>query len=209
MDDHQILIDALSRSAQAVKRPLSTPLRVAVWVGLALPSGIAASFLLPHGWTDWSRPGAVWPFVSLILSFILGAMAIATGFQLGIAGRKVMSWKSFAPMIVAWLVACGMNIVSSPDPIGRFGSGAYCFSFMTLSSIPMVALAIILLGRTGALQPSKALAVAGLGIAFMTSTLLMLCHSVNEELFDFAMHLLAGGLIVVATVVLGRRWVAV
>jgi hypothetical protein len=111
--------------------------------------------------------------------------------------------------MAAWLAASVMSIAASPEPVGRIGSGTYCYSFMVLASLPMIPLAIAALRRTRALRPGRTLAVAGLGIAFMTSGLLMLCHSVDEQMVDFMMHLAAAGTIVAATVRLGWRWVQV
>ncbi len=209
MADHDTLIDSLSQSARPVRRPLPTPVRVALWTLLALPCGVLVTLHLHHGWTDWSRPGALWPMIALGLSFVLGALGIATGFDLGIAGRKVIGWTVFVPLIAAWLAASAMTLSLSADPIGLIGSGSYCYTFMTLAGAPMVVLAILMLRRTRALQPGKALAVAGLGIAFMAATLLTLCHSVDGQVIDYVMHLAAGLTLVGATVLLGRRWVAI
>ncbi len=209
MSDHDRLIDTLSQTAGPVRRPLPTTLRAALWIALALPCGVAATSLLHHGRVDWSQPGAVWPMIALVLSFVLGALGIATAFDLGIAGRRAATWKLFLPLIGAWLAASLVEILISPNPIGHFGSGTFCYSFMTLASVPMIPLAVLALRRTRALDPDKALAVAGMGVAFMTSTLLTLCHSINAQLVDFLMHLAAAATIVVATVVVGRRWVAV
>ena len=209
MADHENLIDTLSRSAGPVKRPLPTIVRATLFLCAGLPCGVLATSVLHHGWTHWSQPGAIWPLVSLILSFAVGALGIATAFDLGIPGRKTPAWTVFALLIAAWLVAGVMSIAVSPDPVGRFGSGTYCYSFMTLAGAPMVLLAILALRRTRALKPGKALAMAGVGVAFMASSLLMLCHSIDEQVIDFLMHIAAAATIVVATVVLGRRWVAV
>src|SRR6185312_10957526 len=209
MVDHESLIDALSRSAGPVKRPLPTLVRAAVWTGVALPCGVLATLFLHHGWTDWSQPGAIWPMITLVLSLVLGTLGIVTAFDLGIAGRKVAGPRLFVPLVLAWLAASLLSIAVSPDPIGRFGSGSYCYRFMILASLPMIPLAILALRRTRALRPDKTLAAAGFGIAFMTSGLLMLCHSIDEQVIDFSMHLAAAATIVAATVVLGRRWVRV
>jgi len=209
MADHDTLIETLSRSARPVTRPLPTAVRAALWTALALPCGVVVTLRLHHGWTDWSRPGAVWPMIALVLSFGLGALGIVTAFDLGIAGRKVAGWKVFAPLMLAWLVASAMSLSLSADPIGLIGSGGYCYTFMTLAGAPMIVLAILMLRRTRALRPGKTLAVAGLGIAFMAATLLTLCHSVDGQLIDFVMHLAAAATLVAVTVLVGRRWVAI
>ena len=209
MGNHDGLIETLSRSATPVKRPLPTAVRVAVWTALALPCGALMTVGLQSGLTNWSQPGAAWALVALVLSFVLGALGLATAFDLGIPGRKVVGWQGFVPLIVAWLIASAMSIVINPDPIGRWGEGSHCYGFMTLAGAPMIVLAIVALRRTRALAPGKALAVAGLGIAFMTSTLLTLCHPIEGQLADFLMHLAAAGTIVAVIVVFGRRWVAV
>jgi hypothetical protein len=207
MVDTNTLIDTLSRSAPARRRPAPTWLRAAVWTLLALPSAELALFAFPRFATDWTRPGALWAMLSLVLAFAIGGYAIDTAFAISIPGRPFHAWKALIPMVAAWLA---LNIVSLFDnPVGHLGQGIYCYAFLMTAGAPMIALAILGLRRTRALHPGRSLAMAGLGAAFMSMALLSLCHPVGEHLIDFAMHLLAALTIVGLTVLLGRRAVAI
>ena len=71
----------------------------------------------------------------------------------------------------------------------------------------MMVLMIASLRKTRALHPVRSLAMAGLGVSCMAVTMLAFCHPVHLHPMDFVMHLAAIALIIVMTVLLGRRWV--
>jgi hypothetical protein len=147
--------------------------------------------------------------LALLSSLAAGAVAIWTAFDTSIPGRNFPRRGWFALPIAAWLVAIVGSFTISPDPIGRAWNGSYCFVFMVMASLPMIALFVISLRQTRTLEPRRSLSIAGLGIAFMTLTLLTLCHPVTENMLDFVGHLLAGTTIVAVTIFSGRRWVTV
>ncbi len=213
MVDHDALIDTLSQSLPPVKRPAATGVRAAVWVVLALAAGTLATQLMRTRPTEWSHPGALWAALELGLSFGVGSLAIVKAFNLSIAGRKTAGWRTFLPLMGAWLAAGLAGIVYPSGltwpPVWHRGSGAYCYSFMLLAALPMMGLAILAIRRTRTLYPVRSLGLAGLGIAFMTMTLLSMCHSVGGDLPDYIMHMVAAATIVVLTVVVGRPWVAI
>lgn len=203
------LIERLSRDVRPVKRPTSPWRRTLGWMLLALPCGFLATLLLRHEGTDWSQPGAAWAALEVLLSLCLGALAVATAFDLGIAGRRAPGWRWFAPLLVAWLVAALAGMAYSADPLGRLGEGLYCYVFMLLAGLPMLAMAVVSLRRTRALRPERSLLIAGLGSAATTQCLLGLCHPVAAQLFDLMMHLAAAATLALLAVLAGRRWVAV
>jgi hypothetical protein len=106
-------------------------------------------------------------------------------------------------------VASLVCVTHAPAPWGHFGSGSGCYIYMVTASLPMIGLSILSLRQTRTLYPLRCLAAAGLGTAFMTMTLLSLCHPASGDLLDFVGHLIAAATIVVVTIGLGRRWVAV
>jgi hypothetical protein len=203
--NHDLLIDKLSDTAKPVKRVWPTRWRVAAWVIAVLPCGTLTSWALHNRFTDWSQAGAVPALVALLLSFIIGASAMAAAFTLSIAGRQPLRLKWAALLAVLWL---GVNLLNmSPSSTLKVGEGVHCYLFMLLASLPMIVISIASLHRTRSLYPGKTLALAGCGIAFMCSMLLSLCHEVHLHRFDFAMHLTAGLSIIILTVLAGRRWV--
>lgn len=209
MRNHDSFIDRLSDSAQPVRRTWPTAWRVAGWVAAVLPCGALSSWVLHGRYTDWSQTGALMAMVALLLAFILGTGAIAGAFTLSIAGRQPPAMRWLAGLALLWL-ALNLANLSLPQPVagaGRFGEGIHCYLFMLLASLPMMVISVACLHRTRSLSPAKSLALAGCGIAFMSSVLLSLCHNTHLHLIDFIMHLAAGMTIVALTVLTGRRWI--
>ncbi|ORM71945.1 NrsF family protein [Pantoea rwandensis] len=206
MNNHDLLIEKLGRDMQPVKPPRPTGWRVLMWLLLALPCGIAASFLVQRTLTDWSQPGAMRAAVQLALAFTLGLLAIRSAFNMSIAGRRSLSWKALLPLGLLWL---GLSLSSIPHAVieAHDDDSTRCFTFLLVVSTPMIMLMIASLRRTRALHPVRSLAMAGLGVACMAVTLLAFCHPVHLHAMDFVMHLAAIAVIVTMTVLLGKRWV--
>lgn len=209
MRNHDPLINQLSESAQPVRRIWPTAWRVAGWAAAVLPCGALSSWALHSRATDWSQPGAMLAMIALLLSFILGLGTTAGAFTLSIAGREPPKIKWLLLLALLWL-ALNLGNLSLSQPAagaGRFGEGIHCYLFMLSASLPMIVISVVSLRRTRSLSPGKSLALAGCGIAFMSSVLLSLCHRTHLHTIDFAMHLAAGITIIVLTVLSGRRWV--
>ena len=103
MNNHDLLIEKLSRDMQPVQPTRPTYWRVLMWLLLALPCGIAASFLVQRTLTDWSQPGAMRALIQLALAFVLGLLAIRSSFNISIAGRQSISRKALLPIALLWL----------------------------------------------------------------------------------------------------------
>ncbi|CAO97883.1 NrsF family protein [Erwinia tasmaniensis] len=208
MRNHDRLIDQLSNRAGPVKRIWPTGWRVAAWTIAVLPCGMLSSWAFHSKYTDWSQPGAFPALISLLISFIIGASAIAGAFNLSIAGRKPLRLRWAALLAMLWLA---VNLLNTTSPTltaaGRLGEGVHCYLFMLTASLPMMIISIICLYRTRSLYPAQSLALAGCGTAFMSSVLLSLCHGTRLHLFDFFMHLAAGITITAITMLAGRKWI--
>ncbi|MFZ4874377.1 NrsF family protein [Janthinobacterium sp. Mn2066] len=210
MTKHDALIAQLCSEMQPVKRPAAPWLRAALWMLVALPCGFIASLAIHRHGSDWSNPGALWAGLAIFVSFCLGTVAIATAFTLSIAGRRLTHrhWRSLTALSVAWLMVNLIDVTFSSEPWGDFGDGIYCYTFMMLAGLPMMALMIAALRRTRSLHPGPSLAIAGLGIASMTQILLGFCHPVAGDVMDLIMHLAAAATLVAVCVLAGRRWIA-
>ena len=206
MNNHDLLIEKLSRDMQPVQPMRPTYWRVLMWLLLALPCGIVASFLVQRTLTDWSQPGAMRALIQLALAFVLGLFAIRNAFNMSIPGRRSVSWKVLLPLGLLWL---GLSLSSIPHAVveAHDNDSTRCFTFLLVVSTPMMVLMIASLRKTRALHPVRSLAMAGLGISCMAVTMLAFCHPVHLHPMDFVMHLAAIAVIIVLTVLLGRRWV--
>lgn len=210
MADHEQLIERLSRSAAPVTRPLKAGWRTLSWIAVALPCGIAAGLLLSRTLTDWSQPGAAWALGQLLLTFIAGMLAVRNAFLMSIAGRAPLGWQWFVPLAAVWLVSIVSNLhLHRTVALHASVEGPNCYLFMVTVSVPMVAIVIAYLRRTRTLFPARSLATAGSGVACMALTLLSLCHPTHISLMDLLMHIAAFSTIVLATMALGYKWVAI
>lgn len=208
MTNHDALIEQLCREASPVQRPASPWQRARNWMLVALPCGFLASLIMPSKAADWSQPGALWAGLGMLVSLGLGAFALKTAFALSIAGHKMPRWRWLAAFSVGWLLVELLAITSSGDPVGHFGEGVYCYTFMMLAGTPMLLIVIAALRLTRSLYPAGSLALAGLGIAAMSQIILGFCHPVAGELMDLMMHLAAAVTLIVIAVLAGRRWIA-
>ncbi len=209
MRNHEQLIERLSQSAQPVKRLRPTAWRVAGWIALVLPCGMLSSWVLHRHFTDWSQPDALPAMAALLLAFILGTCAMAAAFTLSIAGRQPLRMRGALWLAVLWLALnlSTMSISGTEAGAGQPGEGMHCYLFMLSASLPMMVISVISLHRSRSLFPGRSLALAGCGIAFMSSMLLSLCHDTHLHPLDFIMHLAAGVTIVALTVLAGCRWI--
>lgn len=209
MRNHDQLIDELSQTVRPVTRTWPTAWRVVVWAAAVLPCGMLTSWALHSRFTDWSQPGSWLALITLLLSLATGTGAMAAAFTISIAGRQASGLKWCALLAAVWLVINLLNSApaSPPAGAGHWGEGIHCYLFMLSASLPMIAISIACLSRTRSLRPGQSLALAGAGIAFMSSMLLSLCHEVHLHRLDFTLHLAAGVTIVVLTVLAGRRWI--
>lgn len=208
MVDHEELIEQLSSGVPAVSRPLSVPLRAVVWASLAAALGFAATRLIPTARLDASAPGA-WLFLANAgLSLLLGALLLGAAFRTAIPGRAAVGRTWILALVGLWIVANIGSIAGARDPVGELGEGQYCFRFVLVAGLPMMAVTLLALRRTGALRPWRTLAIAGAAIGFLAFGLLAFCHPAGMNAIDFAMHLLAAVAVALVTVVIGRRLIA-
>jgi hypothetical protein len=208
MADHDVLISQLSQDAGPVRRLWPNSLRVAAWLLTALPCGWLSSLVFYRAVTDWTQSGALLAALQLLVAFITGTLAIRNAFLLSIAGRRPLGWKWFIPLIALWLCCAMLSLGRSPLQ-AHHPDEVNCYLYMMAVSAPMMAIVIGYLRRTRALYPLRTLAVAGAGVACMALTLLSFCHPVEVHPLDFLLHVAAAGTIVVATMVMGWRWVKV
>lgn len=209
MNHHDALIERLSRESTPVKRPASPWQRALGWMLVALPCGFLASLMMPSAAASWSDPGALWAGLGMLLSLVLGTFAMKSAFALSIAGHKPPQWRWLGWLSVAWLLVQLLQVTSSDDPVGHFGEGIYCYTFMMIAGIPMMVVVVAALRWTRSLYPARSLTIAGLGVASMSQIILGFCHPVAGELMDLMMHLAAAITLIAIAVLAGRRWIAI
>lgn len=209
MVDHERLIEKLAKDARPVRRVAPAWIRALGWMPVALGFGYLATTLSHREATDWSGPLAWIAVVNIILSLSLGLAAFMASLSSGIAGQTVRMpiWTIVA--LAIWLGLAITGIGLSRHPMGAIGQGSYCFTFVLTAGLPMSAIAIIALRRTGSLRPTQSLALSGMAIGFMAFGLLAFCHPIAMSMVDFLGHMTAALLLCGGSILLGRKAIAI
>lgn len=208
MVDHDTLIAGLTRDMQPVRRVAPGWMRAFAWTPVALSFGYLATTLSHREETDWSGPLAWVAIANIILSLCIGLAAFMAALSSAVAGRTMQMPLWTVVALVAWLALAIIGISVSRHPMGAIGQGSYCFTFVMTAGLPMIAIAIMALRRTGSLHPTRSLALSGIGIGFMAFGLLAFCHPIAMSIVDFLGHLMAALLLCGIAIVAGRKIVA-
>lgn len=206
MADHDALIERLSRSATPVRRLRPAPVRAVLWAAVALACGWIATAGIGTPVTAWSS-GDYGSMAQFVLLLLLGGTAFAGAFEMSIAGLTSRLLPVVVTGFLAWLAISLGSIALSDEPRGSLGDGIYCFTFLLVAGLPMMALVMTALRSTGSFRPGPTLLSAGIGVAALSAALLALCHPFALQLVDFLMHLAAVACIMVLTTMLGARWI--
>ena len=110
MNNHDLLIEKLSRDMQPVQPMRPTYWRVLIWLLLALPCGIAARFLVQRTLTACSQPVAMRALIQFALASLPGLFAIPNPCNLSLLGRPSVSWTVPLPLGFSWLGLCSRRI---------------------------------------------------------------------------------------------------
>lgn len=203
MSDHQQLIKKLSSEMRPVDPLAPTSIRILKWMALALPLAIVSSVMVHRGLTDWTQPGAGLAVAQLLLAVIIGIAAAWNALTLLIPGRDTLPTVRFVLAGGLWLL---LNIMSIPaHPVApTHDHGTFCYLFLMVVSAPMVITLLWTLRLSGGLYSQKSLLMAGISVAAWSVSLLSLCHPVQQDRMDFALHVAAVATIIGITMIIGR-----
>ncbi len=204
MVDHDDLIHQLASDAPAVSRPLPIAPRALVWAAVAVAAGFAATRLIRTAVTDGSTlVGGVF-VANAAVSLLVGVLALASAFRMSIPGRPRQGLAWMVALVLLWAAVNAASLWLSGNPVGHVGDGRYCFRFVVVAGAPMIVVTLLALRRTRSLRPVPTLAMAGAAIGFLAFGLLAFCHPAGMTVIDFAMHLVAGIVLGLVTIVAGR-----
>lgn len=208
MRNHETLIQNLAGNTRPVRRVAPAWMRALCWTPLALGLGFFATTLSHRETADWAGPLAWVAVANIILSLSLGLGAFVAALSSAIAGRTVRmpDWAIIA--LAVWLAMAIIGISVSRHPMGAIGQGSYCFTFVMTAGLPMIAIAILALRRTGTLRPVRSLTLSGIAIGFMAFGLLAFCHPIAMSVVDFIAHLTAALILCGITIIAGWKAVA-
>lgn len=208
MNDHDLLIRALAEDADPVCRPAPAALRALAWTPLCLVSGWIATTAL-HG--SWSRFGVNHLFgaINFATSLAAGVLLLVAAFELSIPGRRSRLAPLAALPVLAWSIACVVDLATAGWPVGHVGDGVYCFKFVAYACAPMAAVLALVLRRTYSVRPLRTTSLGAMGISFLAFALLAFCHHGRLQLVDFSMHLAAAALVITIATIFGWRIVSI
>lgn len=203
MSDHQQLIKQLACDIRPVKPLAPTGIRILKWIAVAVPLAIVCSVFVHRGLTDWNQPGAGMALLQLALALTLGIAAAWNALTLLIPGRHTIPVVRFILGGGLWLLLNIMSIPAHPSAAAH-DHGTFCYLFLMVVSMPMVITLLWMLRQSGGLYSQKSLLMAGISVAAWSVCLLSLCHPVQQDRMDFAMHCAAVATIIGVTMIIGR-----
>jgi hypothetical protein len=204
---HEALIRDLGESLQPVRRIVSPNRQVLAWVALvALIGGVLAlAYDMEAMLVRLVSATDLW--VAALGALLTAFLAAKAAFELGVPGRG--RWWALLPLPPAllWIGASGLGCLRSWSAAGvePVGDGRDCLMFIVGFSVPLAAAMILLLRRAFPLYPALTAALAGLACAAGAAALLNLCHPFDATATDLAVHLVAVALVVIVTLLSGRR----
>jgi hypothetical protein len=209
MTDHDALIETLSGSAGAIRRPSPPLLRAGGWLLVTMIVGWLAIATVRRPWAVLNGSGDPYAWLALGATLAIGIIAIVAAFQMCIPGRIVRGSALLPVLLPAWALISLGGLATARWPSGAYGDGMYCFRFILTASLPMTVMIVVALRRTGSLHPRRTLAMASLGIGFLALSALAFCHPFSFTLIDTAGHLAAVAVVVALAVTIGSPWLAV
>lgn len=208
MNDHDALIETLAGSAGPVRRPLPPMLRGTAWLLVTLACGWFATAAIRRPFAVMNGGGGAWAWWELGATLAVGLGAILAAFQMSIPGRAVRGRPLLLAGVAGWIAISLFGLATSRWPWGHVGAGMYCFRFILVASVPMIATIVIALRRTRSLHPRRTLMMAGLGVGFLALAQLAFCHPFAFNLIDTLAHLAAVLCVVALAVLIGAPFVS-
>jgi len=203
------LIERLAADARPV-RAIHPPLvRTAGWLALAI--GILLLLVVEHG----LRPDLAEQLRKP--SFLLGGIAsaatgglAAVGCLLGSLPDRSRRWLLLPlPTLLLWVSTIGYGCLTDWVSVNagtlRMGEAVRCFATVLAVSVPLSVAMFAMLHHAARLRPKLVTMAAGLAVAAMTSTALMLLHQIDATIMILAWNLGMAALLVALECALGRR----
>lgn len=210
MSDHDKLIDALAAHAGPIRRVSPVWVRSAILIPLMIVLGFAATTALHQTAGGWSVPANAAGIANAALCLLIGAIGLVQALALSIPGRGFGGKSLTMAALAAWLAIAATSINTVPAIASATvpGERLFCFAFLLVAGLPMVAVVILALRRTRSLRPMPSLIAAGCSVAFLSFGLLAFCHPVEIWVGDFATHIMAALVLGLLTVAIGHKAVA-
>ena len=202
-------IEGLMDDLRPTKRLWSPWARAAVWLAIvAGVAGVLASFsdLSDLAYRLRSVPDMWLAVVGSTLTAVLGDVAM---FELSLPDRSTRWALLPLPGFALWVAATGLGclrtwVIPGLHP-ASFEEAHTCFMFIVGMSLPLSILTILMVRAAFPLRPNLAAAVGGLAVSGAAATLLNFFHPYDVGTIDFAVHIVAIGLVIALNRAVGGR----
>ncbi len=205
-------IAALADDLEPVGRIRSPWLRATTW--LAVVAAAAAVLAYFSDLQDLANRVRYVPdmWLAVLGSTLTTVLAAVATFQLSLPDRSTRWGLLPIPGLVLWAAATGMGCLRAwviPDlHPASFEESRHCFVFIVGLSVPLSLLTVMMVRRAFPFRPNLVAAVGGLAIAAAAATLLNSFHPFDAGATDFAVHLVAVGLVIAVNRFVGGRLLA-
>lgn len=203
------LIASLAADARPVRTIRPPLVRTAGW--LALAAAILLLLVVEHGFRPDLAEQLRKPSFLLagVASAATGGLA-AIGCLMGSLPDRSRRWLLLPlPALLVWVSTIGYGCltdwVSLDAGALRMGEAARCFATVLAVSVPLSVAMFAMLRHAARLRPKLVTMTAGLAVAAMTFTALMLLHRIDATLMILAWNLGVAALLVAVEGALGRR----
>ncbi len=206
---HDALIGELCAASPAVRRLAPPGRRALAWLAAVALLGLALSQLSDLPAMTRRLLGAPDMALAMSGSALTAVLAALAAFQTSVPGRS-RHWPLLPlPGVLLWLGASGAGCLRAWAAPAAHDPSLYeervCLAFIVAVSLPLSLLLLAMLRRAMPLRPGLTAALGGLAAAAAAATLLNLFHPYDAALSDLVVHVLAVGLVVGVSRLLGGR----
>lgn len=151
---------------------------------------------------------STWTWIVLAGSTLTAMLAALSAFELTVPGRgRAWLWLP-APALVVWIGASGLGCLAVPAGAevwgDTVGEAAECLGFLLKTSLPLLALILLMLWRAAPSMPGRVLAMGAIASAGAAASLLALVHPHDAALLDLGAHAIALAIVLAISAVAAR-----
>jgi hypothetical protein len=203
------LIDSLVTNAAPVKRLRPPLFRACCWIVVA--ASVVALLAVNQGIRpDLGQRLHETAFVmSLVASILTGVLAAIAAFLVSLPDRSRLWLLLPIPALTLWLSNIGYQCLTDWVSIGpdgmNAGEAARCFTTLVLTSLPLSLAMLVMLRYAARINPTAVTLAGSLAVSAMTSTALILFHTIDASLMILMWNVGTAILLVAAAGLFGRR----
>lgn len=190
------IVADLASDLTPVRRLLPPALRAAIWLGLVTTMGVALACFCDLSALAHRLMFAPDMWISVAASAATAILAGLAAFELSVPGRSPRWALLPVPTLVLWCWASGLGCLrtwagptdTGPQVVAEVG---HCFTHILVTSVPLMAVMMVMVRRACPLRPHLTALVAGLAIAAASASLLNFDHPFDASASDLLVHLVA------------------